>query len=158
MNSFKALKERTLGLVLPPGPDETFDTLDRKARDRKRQPKSGRTEQFNTRVREGFGDRIRQLKERERAKLGEILEAMLTAFEAAGAALESNVAPVAERRAGRNREMKIWASEMVYQAAPKVAAARQLSLSELFEELLALEVDRLDPHGGKFGVFVKRER
>ena len=83
---------------------------------------------------------------------------MLVAFEAAGAARHADVAPVAERRAGRNRELKIWATEFVYNAAPKVAAARELSLSELFEELLAHEVHRLDPHGGKFGVYVKRER
>ena len=63
---------------------------------------------------------------------------------------------MAERRAGRDHELKIWASEFVYKAAPKVAAERQLSLSELFEELLAHEVHKLDPHGGKFGVFVKR--
>jgi hypothetical protein len=157
MSSFKALRFRTRPVVLAPGPQDTFDTLDRKAPDKgKRRAKSGRTEQFNTRVAAGFGNRIRLLAERERAKLGEILEAMLTAFEAGGAALEGGVAPVAERRAGRGHELKIWASDFVYRAAPKVAAERQLSLSELFEELLAHEVHKLDPHGGKFGVYVKR--
>jgi hypothetical protein len=156
MNSFKELRLRTRSVVQPPRADETFETLDRGEAERARKAKSGRSEQLNTRVAAWFPERIKRLAKRERATQGELLEAMLTAFEAAGAALEANVAPVAERRAGRERELKLWASELVYTAAPKVAAARELSLSELFEELLAREVQRLDPHGGKFGVFVKR--
>ena len=156
MSSFKALRKRTRGGVVAPGPQDTFDTLDRPPDGRARKPKSGRTEQFNTRVAEGFAERVRLLAKRERAKLGEVLEAMLAAFEARGAALEANVAPVAERRAGRNYQLILWANEFVFQAAGKVAAERKLSVSELFEELLAHEVHRLDPHGGKFGVYVKR--
>ena len=49
---------------------------------------------------------------------------MRRAAPATGAALEANVAPVAERRARRERELKIWATELVYDAAPKVATAR----------------------------------
>ena len=87
----------------------------------------------------------------------DVLEAMWIAWEAAGAGRCADVAPFADRRAGRKHELKIYATEFVYQAAPKVAAARELSLSQLFEELLAHEVAKLDPHGaGKFGVYVKR--
>jgi hypothetical protein len=32
-----------------------------------------------------------------------------------------------------------------------------MSISALFEDLLAREVKHLDPHGGKFGVHVKKD-
>ena len=156
MSSFARLRKRTESLVLPPGPQDTFNTLERKAPGRKR--KSGRTEQFNARVAEGFGDRIRLLAERDNAKLGEILEAMWVALEATGGGRMAGVAPLKDRWKKRDFELRIWVKGELFQAAPRVAAARGLSLSELFEEWLAQEVNRLDPHGsGRFGVYVKRE-
>ena len=41
-------------------------------------------------------------------------------------------------------------------AVGKVAAERRMCVSALFEDLLAREVARLDPHGGKFGVDVRK--
>jgi hypothetical protein len=38
----------------------------------------------------------------------------------------------------------------------RVAAARGMLVPELIEDLLAREVERLDPHGGKFGVNVEK--
>ena len=58
--------------------------------------------------------------ERDNAKLGDVLEAMWVAWEAAGAGRCADVAPFADRRAGRKHELKIYATEFVYQAAPKV--------------------------------------
>ncbi len=156
MKSFIAMRRRTAGVAAPPDREDTYGTTNRQANGKQRAPKTGRTEQFNTRGAVGFGDRVRELAKRERATLGEILESMLVSFEAAGAGLESAVPPVAEVRAGRKREVMFWATEYVYQAIGKVAAAREMSVSELLEELLAHEVHRLDPHGGRFGVYVKR--
>lgn len=158
MKPFKELRDRTRPVVLPPGPQDTFETLDRGEAERARQAKAERGEQFNVRTSAEFIKRMELLKERMRARnWAEVLDAMLTAFEAAGAALDADEAPAAERKAGRKHELKIWASEFVYKASPKVAAARELSLSELYEELLAHEVHKLDPHGsGRFGAYVKR--
>ena len=88
-------------------------TLDKRVGGKRRAVKSGRTEQFNLRVAEGFGERVRRLAKGERATLGEILEAMLAAFEAEGASLDRGQVPIAERRAGRSYEMRFWASEFV---------------------------------------------
>ena len=44
----------------------------------------------------------------------------------------------------------------VFQAVPKLAAERGMSVPALIEDLLAREVERLDPHGGKFGVNVEK--
>jgi hypothetical protein len=133
-----------------------FGNLDRRDGQVVPRVKTGRSEQFNTRVALGFGNRVRRLAEGERATLGETLEAMLAAFEAQGASLDPGAVPIAERRAGRTRELRFWASEFVFLAIGKVAAEREMSVSALIEELLAHEVYRLDPHGGKFGVYVKR--
>jgi hypothetical protein len=44
----------------------------------------------------------------------------------------------------------------VKEAVPKLAAARGVLVAELIEDLVAREVHRLNPHGGKLGVGVKR--
>jgi hypothetical protein len=66
------------------------------------------------------------------------------------------VVPVEDARAGRMNLMQFWGSNFVLKAVGKVAAERQMSVSALLDDLLAREVQRLDPHGGKFGVFVQR--
>jgi hypothetical protein len=156
MKSLLALRARVRGVGVPPEREDTFETLERPHGQRAREVRTGRTEQFNSRVAAGFGKRVRRLAKGERATLGEMLEAMMAAFEAQGGSLDRGMVPIAETRAGRTREMRFFASEFVYLAIGKVAAEREMSVSALLEELLAHEVHRLDPHGGKFGVYVKR--
>jgi hypothetical protein len=64
--------------------------------------------------------------------------------------------PAAEARAGRTEELRVWCSPSVLQAVPKLAAERGMLVPELIEDLLAREVARLDPHGGKFGVKIAK--
>jgi hypothetical protein len=154
MKSLWELRARTRAPASPPKREEVFGTLQR--REKPVAVKTGRTEQFNARVAKGFPGRVRRLAAGERATLGEILEAMLAAFEAEGASLDRGQVPIAERRAGRMHEMRFWASEFVQKSIGKVAAEREMSVSALIEEFLAKEVDRLDPHGGRFGVYVRR--
>jgi hypothetical protein len=66
------------------------------------------------------------------------------------------VIPAAEARVGRTEELRVWCTPSVFQAVPKVAAARGMLVPELIEDLLAREVERLDPHGGKFGVKIAK--
>jgi hypothetical protein len=106
-------------------------------------------------VRAGFKQRVEELAAAEKETLGGMLEAMLAAYES-GAAEPQRGVPVAEARAGRTRPLHFWASDEVFDAIGKVAAERHMSVSALIEDLLAREVGRLDPHGGKFGVDVKR--
>lgn len=144
---------RARGSLGPPVPEDTFETL---RRSHGPKVKTGRSEQFNTRVALGFPDRVRHMAKAERVTLGALLDAMMAAFEAQGASVDPKLTPIAESRAGRTREVRFWATEFVYGAIGKVAAERQMSVSALLEELLAHEVHRLDPHGGKFGVYVER--
>ncbi len=80
----------------------------------------------------------------------------MAAFEAAGGSIDRGAVPIAEMRLGRTKEMRIWVTEFVHMAIGKVAAEREMSVSALVEDMLGHEVHRLDPHGGKFGVYVKR--
>jgi len=138
----------------PPSRDETFETLERPAGLAARRVKTGRTEQFNVRVKAGFKQRVEDLATAEKETLGSLLESMLAAYESGAATSERGV-PAAEARAGRVRPLRLWATDEVFGAIGKVAAERKLSISGLLEDLLASEIARLDPHGGKFGVEVK---
>jgi predicted transcriptional regulator len=140
---------------LPPSREETHGTLDRPPANGRRK-KSGRTAQFNIRVRPGFKARVEDLAESENRTIGAVLEDMLAVYEARGRSLVEGAVPVAEARAGRTRELRILASDEVFSTVGRVAAERGMSVSALIEHLLALEVARLDPHGGKFGVHVSR--
>lgn len=155
MGAFDQLRQRAR-IGAPPARNETFETLDRPPAPPGRRVKTGRTEQFNVRVKAGFKARVEEISLREKDTMGGVLEAMLAAFEAGAAAPERGAVPVAEARAGRLRALRVWATDEVFDAIGKVAAERRLSVSGLIEDLLAREVARLDPHGGKFGVDVKR--
>jgi hypothetical protein len=50
----------------------------------------------------------------------------------------------------------VWCTPSVFQAVPKLAAEREVLVPELIEDLVAREVERLDPHGGKFGVKIAK--
>ena len=64
--------------------------------------------------------------------------------------------PAAEARAGRTRELRVFASDEVFMTVGRVAAELDMPVSALIEHLLAREVGRLDPHGGKFGVKIAK--
>jgi hypothetical protein len=137
----------------PPTRQETFDTLQRPAATRR--VRTGRTDQLNVRVKPGFKQRLDDLAAAGKHTLGSLLEAMLAAYETAVGVPEHGV-PIAEARAGRTRSVRLWANDAVFNAVGQIAAERKLSISGLFEDMLAREVTRLDPHGGKFGVEVKK--
>ena len=154
MSAFDALRNR-LRPALPPARADTFQTLARPAEPLKKRVKTGRTEQFNVRVKTGFKARVDELAANEGETLGAFVEKLLALYES-GAGARAQGVPLGEARAGRIRPIHLWATEDVFNAIGKVAAERKLSVSGLFEDLLAREVARLDPHGGKFGVDVKR--
>jgi hypothetical protein len=154
MTAFASLNKR-LRVGRPPTPQDTFNTLDRPAEPALRRVKTGRTEQFNVRVKAGFKERIEELAARDKETLGGMLELMLAAYEAGAGAPQHGI-PIAEARAGRTRTLRLWATDQVFSAIGKVAAERKLTVSGLIEDLLAREVQRLDPHGGRFGVDVRR--
>jgi len=137
----------------PPGREDTFDTLERPAGDRRR--KTGRTEQFNVRVRKEFKERIEDLALREDRTLGSLFEAMLAAYEASGGGMVEGAVPASEARARRTRELRVWASDEVFDMVGHMAGERKLSISGLIEDVLAREVKRLDPDGSRFGMKVK---
>jgi hypothetical protein len=135
-------------------PEDTFQTLERSIGERRR--KTGRTAQFNVRVRSEFKERVESLASREERTLGSLLEAMLAAYEGSGSGLAPGAVPGIEARAGRTRELRAWASEDVFDTIGRVAAERRMSISGLIEDLLAREVQRIDPGGAKFGVDVRK--
>jgi hypothetical protein len=140
----------------PPPRADTQGTLDKPPATQGRRKRSGRTEQFNSRVRPGFKARVEGIAEREERTIGAVLEDMLAAYEAAGGTLAAGAVPAAEARAGRTREVRVWCTPSVFQAVPKLAAERGVVVPELIEDLVAREVERLDPHGGKFGVKIAK--
>jgi hypothetical protein len=150
------------GIGPPPSREDTHDTLSRPPGSggppgkRGRRKKSGRTEQFNSRVQAGFKERVKNLAEREKETVGAFVEKLVAEYEARGASLDGNVIPAAEARAGRTAELRVWCSPSVFQAVPKLAAERGVLVPELIEDLVAREVERLDPHGGKFGVKIEK--
>ena len=156
MKPWDALKSR-MRIAPPPARDETFQTLERPPEPLPRRVKTGRTEQFNVRVKAGFKKRVELLAADNKETLGGMLEEMLKAFES-GASKPSRDVPVAEARASRTRQLRLWANDAVFEAVGKVAAERRLSVSALFEDLLAHEVLRLDPQGTRFGVFSSNEK
>jgi hypothetical protein len=155
MSAFDTLRNRLRGAV-PPARTDTFQTLARPADGRKKRVKTGRTEQFNVRVKAGFKTRVEDLAASEGDTLGAFVEKMLAIYESGAGAPRQGV-PLGEARAGRTRPLHLWASDDVFSAIGKVAAERDLTVSGLVEDMLAREVARLDPHGGKFGVDVKRD-
>jgi hypothetical protein len=84
-----------------------------------------------------------------------VLEDMFALYKAKGGQVPGAV-PAAEARTGRTHELRIFASEAVFMAAGRVAGELGMSVSALFEDLLAREVHRLDPQGGKFGVKIAK--
>jgi len=152
MKGFASLRARSL-VGKPPAREDTFETLERPAEGRRR--KTGRTEQFNVRVRKEFKDRIEGLAVQEDRTLGSLFEAMLAAYEASGGGMVTGGVPAIEARAGRTREVRAWASEEVFDMIGRMAGERKLSISGLIEDLLAREVQRLDPDGSRFGMRVK---
>ena len=91
--------------------------------------KSGRTEQFNSRVRPGFKERVEGFAEREGRTIGAVLDDMLAAYEAAGGSLVAGAVPAAEARAGRTRELRAFASDEVFMSVGRVAAQFDMSVS-----------------------------
>jgi hypothetical protein len=156
MKSMLSLRMRTQSGVTAPQRGETFGTLDRPVGEAERDAAAGRVHQFNMRVADWVRKKVRRLAKAERATLGEVMEAMIEAYEARGGNLEVGAVSVEDQRAGRRHEIRFYATEAVYRALPKVSAERGMTVSALLDELLALEVHRLDPHGGKFGVRVER--
>jgi hypothetical protein len=96
------------------------------------------------------------LAEREKETVGAFVERVVAAYEVRGATLDPGTIPAAEARAGRTAELRVWCTPFVFVTVPKLAAARGMPVPALIEDLLAREVERLDPHGGKFGVNVEK--
>jgi hypothetical protein len=144
------------GVGAPPSREETLDTLDRPPAKQGRRKKSGRTEQFNSRVQAGFKERVKNLAVREKETVGAFVEKAVAYYEARGGTFETGMVPTAEARAGRTEELRVWCTPFVFQAVPKLAAERDVLVPELMEDLVAREVERLDPHGGKFGVKIAK--
>ncbi|MBX9590635.1 MAG: hypothetical protein K2X43_15110 [Hyphomonadaceae bacterium] len=140
---------------LPPARDETHQTLERSPPGNRRK-KTGRTEQLNIRVQPGMEERFSAAAERAKETNGAFLEKLLAEHEARGASLDKGVIPTAEARVGRTEELRVWCTPWVFQTVPKLAAERGMLVPQLIEDLLAREVERLDPHGGKFGVKVEK--
>ncbi len=92
---------------------------------------------------------------REDRTLGSLFEATLAAYEASGGGMAGGAVPASEARARRTRELRVWASDEVFDMVGQVAGERKLSISGLIEDLLAHEVQRLDPDGSRFGMKVK---
>jgi chromosome partitioning protein len=143
------------GVGPPPSRGDTHGTLDRRTPG-KRRKKSGRTEQLNIRVQPGMEERFSALAERNGLTNGAYLEKLLADDEVRGASLEKGVIPAADARMGRTEELRVWCSPSVKQAVPRLAAERGVLVQELIEDLVAREVERLDPHGGKFGVKIAK--
>lgn len=156
MKPLASLRAPTRHVGLPPERNDTQKTLDRPAGNGARRPKTGRTEEFNIRVQPGFKERFKALASREKESVGAFLEKVLVRYEASGTTLEAGMIPVAEAKAGRVAELRVWCTESVFHTIARIAAARGMLVPELIEDLVAREVDRLDPHGGKFGVDVRK--
>jgi hypothetical protein len=107
-------------------------------------------------VQQAFKRRVEELSLQEDRTLGALLEAMLAAYEGSGKGLAPGAVPALEARAGRTRELRAWASDEVFDLVGLIAAERKLSISALIEDLLAREVQRLDPGGSRFGFGVRR--
>ena len=105
------------------------------------------------RVKAGFKQRVEHIAAAEKETLGSLLEAMLAAYESGAATPERGV-PAAEARAGRTRPCASGLLTGV-RGRRQGRGRAELSVSGLLEDLLASEIARLDPHGGKFGVEVK---
>jgi hypothetical protein len=154
MKPFDSLRRR-IQAGAPPAAADTFQSLDRQPARPARRVKTGRNDQLNVRVRAGFRQRLIDLAAAEHETLGALLEKMLADFES-GASRPEHGVPLAEARAGRVRAMRLWATDAVFEAVALVAAEQRMTVSALFEHLLAREVARLDPHGGRFGVDVRK--
>jgi hypothetical protein len=144
------------GIGPPPLREDTHDTLSRPPAKKGRKKKSGRTEQLNIRVQPGMEERFHALAERNGLTNGAFLEKLLADHETGGGALDAAVVPAGEARAGRTEEFHVWCKPSVKQAVPRLAAERGVLVPVLIEDLVAREVERLDPHGGKFGVNVEK--
>ena len=153
MKPLDALRNR-LRIGTPPSREETFQTLERPS-EPPRRVKTGRTEQLNVRVTTDFKKRVEKLAVDHRETIGGLLEEALKAFESGASQPERGV-PVAEARAGRTRQLRLWANDAVFDAVGKVARERGMSVSALFEDLLAHEVRRLDPAGTRLGVILEQ--
>jgi hypothetical protein len=144
------------GIGSPPSRGDTLGTLDRPPAKKGRRKKSGRTEQLNIRVQPGTEGRFNTLAERDGLTNGAFLEKLLADREARGSVLDQSVVPAAEARAGRTEQLRVWCTPSVFQAVPRLAAERGVQVPVLIEDMVAREVERLDPHGGKFGVKIAK--
>ena len=144
LKKMRALRQRTLQPGRAPQPEETYDTLNGGPRGDDRDRVAGRDKQFNVRVADWFQKRVRLLKKRERATLGEILEATLAAYEANGGGLRPGQVPVEDARAKRTNEVRFYATAWVQGSIGRIAAERGLSVSELMEDLLARDLSASD--------------
>ena len=146
------------GVGPPPSREDTHGTLDRPPAEKGRRKKSGRTEQFNSRVQAGFKERV---EDAGGARGGDDRrvpgEAARATTRRAAATLERRRDARRRRRApAARRSCASGARLSVFQAVPKLAAERGVLVPELIEDLVAREVERLDPHGGKFGVKIAK--
>jgi hypothetical protein len=153
MKAFDALKNR-IRIGTPPSREQTFDTTGRPADSVSRRVKTGRTEQLNVRVTAAFKKRVDQLAAERRHTIGGILEEMLKSFES-GASEPQHGVPLPEARAGRTRQLRMWATDAVFEKIGKIAAERGMSVSALIEDLLAYEAARLDPQGTRLGIIMR---
>jgi hypothetical protein len=150
------MKKPYPGIGPPPSREDTLGTLDRPPEKKGRRKKSGRTEQLNIRVLPGTEARFNALAERNGLTNGAFLEMLLADHETGGGLLDATVIPAGEARVGRTEQLRVWCTPSVHQAVPKLARERGVLVPELIEDLVAREVERLDPHGGKFGVNIAK--
>jgi hypothetical protein len=106
-----------------------------------RTPRTGRTEQFNARVTMGWLKRFYFLAKRERAKQGELLEAMMEAYESAGTSLQAGHPSEADVQADRTHPLVLWVSEDTAKFVRDQCAERNVSRSSLFEDLMRAQKD-----------------
>src|SRR5207244_2630089 len=88
MKAMLSLRARS---AAAPRADETFETLDHGVGETARDEAAGRVAQFNIRVAVWVKKRMYRLKKAERATYGELMEAMVAAYEARGASLNDGV-------------------------------------------------------------------
>lgn len=144
------------GVGPPPPREDTLGTLDRPPAKKGRKKKSGRTEQLNIRVLPGTEARFDMLAERDGLTNGAFLEKLLVDHEARGGVIDATVVPAGEARSGRTEQLRVWCTPSVFLAVPRLAKERGVPVPVLLEDLVAREVERLDPHGGKFGVKIEK--
>ncbi len=98
----------------------------------------------------------RGVAEREGRTIGAVLEDMLAVYEAAGGTSRRARCRRPRRAPGGRASCASGARHRCSRRCRRLAAERGVLVPELIEDLLAREVERLDPHGGKFGVKIAK--